>query len=198
MNFGKRFASSLIFKAALLAGLAGNLWGQAQAAASRSAAISVFGGGSFVRPDSGSSSQSGYMFGTDYTYYPGRFYLVPSLELRGSISPKGKVVGENVFGGGLRVEHRYSRFSPYADLLVGAGTLKFTTPIPLVQGGLYESNNSIVYTYGGGVDIGVFSHLSVKVDVQGSHWNLNPNNPTILQPLWMGVGLVYRIPFGSR
>jgi hypothetical protein len=171
--------------------------GQARPAAIRSASVSVFAAGAYVKPGFGEPGQIGYMFGGDYTPYFSNFYLKPSLEVRGSISPTGGSVGENMFGGGLRVGHRYSRFTPYADLLIGSGTLKYATPRAKPGGGFANSNNSLVYTYGGGLDISILSSVAAKIDVQGSHWDTNPDFSQVFHPGWLSFGVVYTF-FGAR
>jgi len=185
----------------LLCGGLGLLWGmtaygQARAAADRTAEISVFGGGSFYKPDYGLAGQPAYDFGADLTWFLHRSYLAPSLELRGVVSPKGTSVGENTYSAGLKVQHRYGRVVPYADFLMGAGTIKFTNPQYQYGRGYYTSDNSKVYSFGGGVDVDIAWHFSAKGDFQYSHWDTGGN--VTYTPVAYTGGVVYHIPFGDR
>ena len=122
-----------------------------------------------------------------------RWFLKPSIEFRGTITP-GDTVGEKTFGGGLKVEHPIWRLHPYADFLVSAGTITFTHPNIDSRGRLYKSDDSIVYTYGGGFDYDLTPRWAAKVDYQGEHWNLGSAAQT-LTPQVLTLGVVYRIPF---
>ncbi len=191
-----------LLKVLVLLGIAGTAFGQSHATASKTSGLGIFAGGSYVKPGLGRPAQGGFLFGLDYTSYlfP-HFYLVPSLEARGTISPKtgsaSDDVGENTFGGGIRVDHTYSRYTPYADFLISAGTIKYGAPAPNGHGGLTNSNNSFVLSYGGGVDIRIVHYLAAKVDVQGSRWNTNPDVSPTFHPAQIGFGVVYT-PFSSH
>jgi opacity protein-like surface antigen len=161
--------------------------------------ISVFAGGSYVdpQPDFYKNNQTGYVFGIDYTHSFHRFYVDPSIEVRGSISPVDEEVGENVYSGGLKLEHQYRRFHPYGDFLVGSGTIKFN------QNNFFygfnngrRPDNSIVLTYGGGVDVDVWHNLGLKADYQWSHWNTGGN--VIFHPRSANAAVYYRFGFGRK
>ncbi|MEO8737637.1 MAG: outer membrane beta-barrel protein [Edaphobacter sp.] len=193
INIEKKFLK-LIFPAALLMALSpGSLRAQAGPAATKKAEISAFAMYSRVSPDYGTKN-NGITFGGDYTRRM-HWFLVPSLEVRATFAP-GNTVGERTFGGGLRVEHPIWRLHPYADFLVSAGTITFTHPSIDSRGRLYKSDNSLVYTYGGGLEYDVTSRWAAKIDYQGEHWNLGSAAQT-LTPRVFSVGLVYRIPFRS-
>ena len=171
------------------ASLSSNAAAQARLTADKRADVSVFAGGSSVDADYGSDRQMGYLFGADYTRFM-HFFLAPSVEVRGSISPIGDAVGENVFSGGLKLQHTFRRYQPYADFLIGYGSIKFAPSLR------YVADSSVVYTYGGGVDIYALRHFSVKLDLQTSNWNTGEN--VTYSPNAVSVGVVYHIPFGSR
>ncbi len=80
----------------------------------------------------------------------------------------------------------YGRFQPYADFLVGPGTIHF----PHNNG--YIGDNSTVYNYGVGVDMGVTRNFSLKLDVQAQHWNTGEYR---FEPILGLVGITYQIPF---
>lgn len=171
-----------------------SLWGQAAAVGVRKAEVSAFAAYTRVTPDYGPFINQGFTLGGDYTR-PIHFFLQPSLEIRGTLSP-GKTVGEKTFGGGLKAEHPIGRFRPYADFLVSAGEITYTHPTIDSRGRLYISDNSLVYTYGGGLDFDVNKHWAAKIDYQGEHWNLGSEAQT-LTPRLLSIGVVYRIPFRS-
>jgi hypothetical protein len=178
--------SSLLATVAVLVP-APSLHAQSLATASRSAEFSAFTGVSYIKPDYGSKDQLGFFLGGDYT----RFYRLvsPSLEVRASISPVGSTVGERIYSGGLKLSHPLRRFSPYGDFLIGAGTLRYDTPLFLTGGGRLSSDNGMVYTFGGGVDIPVTRHFSAKVDAQYNSWSLGTD--ATLTPFQVNVGFVW-------
>lgn len=59
--------------------------------------------------------------------------------------------------------HKFEKFTPFAQLLVGGGHL--------TAGGGGGSSNSFAYSVGGGVDVGVLPHLALRpqVDYVGLH-----------------------------
>lgn len=192
---GRRSLKTLVLAIAVSTVLVpASLLAQATPVAVKNAEISAFAAFTRVTPDYGPTSNKGFTFGADYAR-PTRFFLKPSLEFRGTITP-GDTVGESTFGGGLRVEHSIWRLHPYADFLLSAGTITFTHPSIDSQGRLYKSDNSLVYTYGGGVDYDVTRRWAAKFDYQGEHWNLGSAAQT-LTPQVLSVGVVYRIPFRS-
>lgn len=169
---------------------------QASPTADLKSGIMVFAGGSALQPQPEfyKNTQKAYLFGADYTRYIHKFYVDPSLEVRALISPIDEEVGENVYSGGLKLEHAYGRFHPYGDFLVGSGTIKFA-PYSFYYGNNNRgSDNSIVLTYGGGVDVDVWRNLGLKADFQGSHWNTG--GTVVFHPRSYNLAVTYR--FGSR
>jgi len=181
------------FYAMLSLALPGNLQAQANPAASKTADISVFGTYSRVSPDYGPQTNNGYTFGANYTRYM-HWFVNPSLEFRAKIAP-GTTVDEKTFGGGIRVERQFKKFHPYADFLISAGTIDFQFPNIDVRGKLYKSDDSIVYSTGGGLDYDITSQWAAKADYQFEHWSLGTNQT--LTPGVLSFGVVYRIPFHS-
>ena len=166
---------------------------QATSTASKSLDIAAFGGYAGARPDYAPYHDQGAGFGVDLTRY---FHLpvIPSLEGRGNIIT-GAAVNEKTFLGGLRVEVPIKhRLHPYGDFLIGAGTIDFK----FMPG--YTSDNSRVYSFGGGIDVDVVHNIQIKVDGQYQSWNLgksggNPNGPFTLTPEVLLFGVEYHIPF---
>jgi hypothetical protein len=90
-----------------------SLGAQGLPTASKEAAISFFGTYSRVSTDRSSQKDNGFTVGFAYTRYL-HWFLTPSLEVRCKIA-NGRTVGEKTFGGGIRVEHRFKNFYPYAN-----------------------------------------------------------------------------------
>lgn len=158
---------------------------QASSTASRGAAISVFGGLQFANPESGPiHTNKGGVVGADFTKFL-HFPVQPSLELRANFN-NGPYADERSYLFGLRAMAIYGRLQPYADFLVGPGDIHF----PLNNG--YLGDNSTVYNYGGGVDLGVTRNFSLKLDIQAQHWNTGEFQFT---PVLGTVGITYQIPF---
>lgn len=157
---------------------------QARQTATKSADIAVFGGWVGAHPDYGPYNSYGGMFGADYTRY---FHspVVPSLEFRANFH-SNIVVKEHSYVVGLRAVAPFRLIRPYADFLVGPGTIDFPYNIG------YTHDDSVVYSYGGGVDVPVFRNFEFRADLQGQHWNLQPLTYT---PSLLTLGVRYTIPF---
>jgi hypothetical protein len=184
-RFGLRIFTGIVFLVLSTTGL----HAQGEYTATRAVEFSGFGGLSEVDPSYGANwHQIGYLFGFDVTVFH-KFYFYPSLEGRASLSPKGTAAGERVFSGGVKLSHFYGRFVPYVDFLAGTGTIRYTRPLTPSAAYLIGSDNSIVYTYGAGLDVNVGDHFRVKADFQSSHWNLALVD--VLTPAQVSVGLVY-------
>ncbi len=168
-------------------------WAQATYTATRNAGVSVFAGVSVVSPDYAKAPLDiGLSLGGDLSGYF-HFPIVPSLETRVTLT-EGPGVNEYtyLFGGRgqLILIPRTPRLHPYADLLVGLGDIRFH---PVENG--YSSDNSRVYSYGGGLDCDLLSNLQAKVDLQKQHWNTGEIGFT---PTAFTLGMVYRFGFRSQ
>jgi hypothetical protein len=164
---------------------------QALPTASRSAAISVFGGYLGDLPDYGPYRNNGFSAGVDYTRFF-HFPIEPSFELRANIAD-GKTVNERTYLLGGRAAYRFRqpslrRLHPYADFLIGIGDIHFN-----FNNGGYLGDNSIVPSFGGGADYEIARHFSAKIDFQAQHWKTG-NNVTYSPSLTI-IGVVYTIPF---
>lgn len=158
---------------------------QASSAASRGADLSVFGGLQIANPDYGPSHMNkGGTVGVDFTKFL-RFPVQPALELRANFN-NGPYASERSYVFGLRAMALFGRYEPYADFLVGPGDIHFP------QNAGYIGDNSTVYNYGGGVDVGVTRNFSLKLDLQAQHWNTGELR---YQPVLGTVGVTYHIPF---
>ena len=186
-----RFAVALFLSIAPLLP-ARTISAQAVLTASKTMDLSAFGGYTRTNPDFGNSTDSnGYSLGVNITRYF-RFPVAPSLEARANIAD-AYYVNEHTFVFGLRAQGEFlRRYHPYADLLVGPGTIHFN--FPTVAG--YYGDNSIVESVGGGVDIDVTQHFAAKVDYQKQYWTLGVQHGTdeSFSPSLLLVGVSYRIP----
>jgi len=166
---------------------------QATATRSREADASTFVAYSRVTMDYGAPGD-GVTVGANYTrYLP---FVSPSLEIRFKTA-SGITVGERTFGGGLRLEHQWSYFHPYADFMVSKGTITFADKNDIGSNGT-GSNGSIVYSYGGGVDYDFADQWAARVDFQGERWNLNETPALTLAPRALSIGILYRIRLHRR
>ncbi len=160
---------------------------QATRTASKSSDISVFGGFEAAHPDYGPYNSYGGMFGADFTRYI-HFRVEPSLEFRANFH-SNIAVDEHSYLVGLRAAVPFGIFKPYADFLVGPGTIHFPYNIG------YTGDNSVVYSYGGGVDIHLIGNFAGKIDIQAQHWNTGEDT---YSPTLGTIGVVYTLPFRPR
>ncbi len=160
---------------------------QASRTAGKSADISVFGGVEFANPEYGPNNNTGGAVGLDFTRY---FHLPvqPSLEARANFN-SGTYASERSYLFGLRGAYPFHRLMPYADFLVGPGTIRYPLNIN------YTGDNSIVYNYGGGIDLGITENFSLKLDLQQQRWN---TDTFAFNPVVGIIGVTYHITFGSR
>ncbi len=161
---------------------------QARSTASRSADISVFAGGQFANPAFGPQNSGGVAFGLDYTRYIQRLPVDLALELRANFN-SNSLLSEHSYLVGLRAAHTFGRITPYVDFLIGPGNIHF----PLNT--FYTGDNSIVPSYGGGLDLTFTHSFDLKLDLQGQHWN---TGETTFTPTLGTVGVVYHIPFRQQ
>ncbi len=161
---------------------------QARSTASRSADISVFAGGQFANPAFGPQNSGGVAFGLDYTRYIQRLPVNFSFELRANFN-SNSLLSEHSYLVGLRAAHTFGRITPYVDFLIGPGNIHFP------QNTFYTGDNSVVPSYGGGLDLTVTHNFDLKLDLQGQHWN---TGETTFTPTLGTVGVVYHIPFRKQ
>jgi hypothetical protein len=157
---------------------------QAVRTASKSADINVFAGWEDAHPDYGPYNSYGGMFGASYTRYI-HLPVEPSLEFRANFH-SNIAVSEHSYLVGLRAAVPLHFIKPYADFLVGPGDINF----PFNVG--YTHDNSLVYNYGGGVDVPVIRNFALKLDLQAQHWNTGELTFT---PTIGTIGVTYTIPF---
>jgi hypothetical protein len=157
--------------------------------AKQSLDVSVFGGYTYLSPDYGSYNDHGFLIGADVGRPIKR--VLTSIDARYSHAT-GDGVGEDTILGGPRVELRKRRFNPYADFLIGYGTISFTHPTSS-----YTGDNSVVFAFGGGLNYQVYRNISVKGDLTYQYWKLGNAN-SYMTPVAISAGIAYRIPIGGR
>jgi len=162
---------------------------QAMSVAQRGAEIAPFAQTTLLQPDWGPTANLGYTAGLDYTRFI-RSIVQPSLELRVT-SANGSTVSEHTYSGGLKLQTTIHRIHPYGVFLVGAGVIDFTHPT-MSSNGPYASDDSKVYSVGGGAQFDVLSQWQLRLEFTQQHWNIEPQ---ILTPQTLSVGVAYRIPF---
>jgi hypothetical protein len=115
----------------------------------------------------------------------------PSLEgrfnfLSGTyVSEHTKLVGFTVGSESLKRFHMH----PYADFLIGDGTIKFNTT---ATG--YTSDDSTVYDFGGGLDIDLVHNFQLRGDYQYQHWKLGQATAPFTPNLFL-IGVNYQFHF---
>lgn len=186
----------------LTAMLSLNFRGEAQAVstASRSTDIAVFGGYAGAKTDYGVHKDQGAAAGLDFSHYFRHFPIVPSLEARANLV-HGPFINQKTYLVGGRAGLPLRHLTPYADFLIGLGTLHFQSP----PSPGYTGDRSSVRSYGAGIDIDLVHNFQLKIDAQYQSWNLGPideNDPQkgyfTLTPIVGIVGLEYHIPFRTR
>jgi hypothetical protein len=175
--------------------------GQARITADKKAGVDVFGGFTGLDNDYyGPDYNYGVTLGGDYTHYIKRYrgLIVPSFEVRGTLTPGG-TVGQKTLEGGLKLATKYHRLQPYGDLLIGQGVITFPLPPDPVAGVKYRTrDSSFIYVYGGGLTYDVAPSFSFMADYQHQYWDLGRvglTPPDRFYPQAVTLGVVYHVPF---
>jgi hypothetical protein len=150
--------------------------------------LQAFGTLTAVRPDFGDGKRNaGATVGLDLNI--GQFFhrFDPSLEVR-AMGSGGRANQQIVYSAGPRIEANYGRFHPYVDYLVGYGVVKFNKP----ANPAYTQDNSIVTSFGGGLDFALTRSWAVRVDAQSQSWDIGG---ATFSPLTGSVGVRYRFHF---
>ncbi|AFL86942.1 hypothetical protein Terro_0603 [Terriglobus roseus DSM 18391] len=146
------------------------------ATATEAIRLNVYALGTYARTDYGYPPRAGGIAvggGAGFTV-PHLHHIEPALDIRYNYVTN-ESISQSVFSGGLRVAYNVSRFHPYGDLLVGAGTINFKQVNPAFSD--YTRDNSLVYTYGGGLDVDVTRSVALRFDFQQQRWRLEDASP---------------------
>lgn len=177
-----------------------NTFAQSAPTASRGVIPSVFGGFSGTFTGLESSRNLAFTAGIDVGFHP-FFGLLPAVEVRGTYPiASGQIVGEESALGGLRVQKRFNRIRPYADILFGRGQLNYQNGGFIVpsQDFRYVQSTSNVWSPGIGAEFDLSPHFAALLDGQFQHWNIpfstgaNPSSPGSLYSKTGTIGVVYR------
>jgi hypothetical protein len=140
----------------------------------------------------------GFAGGADFRL--GRFVFgQPALGVRYTYST-GTFGKQKTFVVGPELHYIYRRFRPYGDFLIGTGNITYKSG---------QTDDSIVYEFGGGVDYHKSRRLNFRIiDVQYQLWDLGnhfyppgfggPGTPgvyidTKLKPYTVSAGIVIRV-----
>ena len=140
---------------------------------------------------------NGFAAGADFRL--GRFVFgQPALGVRYTYST-GNFGKQKTFLVGPEAHYIYKRFRPYGDFLIGAGNITYRNT---------QTDSSIVYDFGGGVDYHLTHRLNIRmVDFQYQLWDLGthyyppgfiPGQPgvyvdTKLKPYTVNFGVLVRV-----
>ncbi len=179
------------FAALLLALMPGAAPAQARDTAHQNLHLEVFGMGTYYRPNYVNTPKNGYGFtggmSVDWRIRPVRL----GGEVRGDFTNYA-YMSQRVLGVGPRATLDFGRWHPYGNFLFGYGIANFHQ-----YSGNYRDNDSTVYSYGGGVDIGVSRFWAARLDYERQKWDFDsPSTP--FQPDAFSVGVRYSIHTPSR
>jgi opacity protein-like surface antigen len=162
--------------------------GQAAPAATRGFDLDLFGGATEFKPDYGNGYNlynTGFVFGGDVIRST-RFFEIAIEPRFGRTSAKLQGDIQSYFLGDVVLSKRIRRFHPYGVGGIGYGTISYNG----------HGDNSVVYTFGPGLQYDATSHWSVKGDWQYQFWNVGTEvNP--FNPHGFTAAVVYRLHFGS-
>jgi opacity protein-like surface antigen len=181
-----------------ISGLSHIALGQAVPSGTQQLQLSAFGGltGTFTGFEGGKNL--GITAGADLTFLAFRKFR-PAFELRGTFPiDEGHIDSQKNFLLGPKVEYPIGRFHPYADFLVGRGSIDYLNGGVIIGTLRYLSSNTVVYSPGAGLDYNLTHNLAVKADAQFQHWNtpVTPSGSIYAKALTLGV--VYNFDFNPR
>jgi hypothetical protein len=158
--------------------------------------LSTFGGITGVFTGLGDSRDLSVTAGVDLGL-PRIFFIRPTLEVRGTYpvdSGNGDREKNVLFG--VKIDRRYYRFHPYANILFGRGQIDYSPAYPDPSGlFFYESSTSNVISPGAGVDFDLNSQFAIKADFQYQRYTTPVTASGHLYSKPVTLGVVYRFDF---
>ena len=123
----------------------------------------------------------------------------PTVEVRGTYpSDHGLVDSQKSILGGLKVDFLLNRrLHPYGDFLFGRGQMDYNGQY-LYANHFYVLTTTYVYSPGGGVDVDLNEHFTVRLDGQFQHWGATPTPSGHVYSTVGSAGLVYHFTFDRR
>lgn len=178
---------------------AGRASAQAVAAAALRVTPTVFGGVSATETGVNSGRNLGFTAGVDMEI-PRKGILRPALEYRGTLAiDQGAVDSQKDQLGGVRLGLHLPRFEPYVTALAGRGEIQYLVPLQVPGTPVfYTKSSSNVFAFGGGADLRLSSHFSVKADLQSQHYDTPVAASGHIFATTAILGIAYRVHFGLR
>ncbi|NYF79175.1 hypothetical protein [Granulicella arctica] len=172
---------------------------QADPTATQRLRLSAFGGATGTDTGLNSGKNIGITAGLDLGFRS-FFSLRPSVEVRGTYPiDKGSVDSQKNFLGGLKVEERFGRFHPYADILFGRGQINYDGGYPNASNTLLVLRSvSNVISPGVGLDLDLTNHLAFKADAQIQRYETPVTTSGVLYSKPITLGVIYRFDFNHR
>jgi hypothetical protein len=163
----------------------------------QAARLQVYAGGSGVFTDYLAGKNASLFGGADLVFRP-LFTWQPGVEVRATYPIDSRNVdGQFSYLVGPRVEYAYGKFHPYANFLIGTGTIDFRYPV-VTSTATYPNKSCLVYGIGLGVDYTVTRKLALRLDAQDQFWNLGISTVSNPSPKLFSIGAVYRFNFSSE
>jgi hypothetical protein len=173
---------------------------QTLSTADRNAEVSAFAGFSYVKQDYSSSvipHSLGWTLGGDLDLRPLWGLFSPGLEMRVARSsgtgPNAGAEALTDYAGGFRVQMHLGRLQPYAGLLFGYGTLRYSQP-DVTPRGTFPGDNAYTWNEVVGADYQMTRHWGLRVDWMEQYWNTDSIS---FAPWALTVGARYRIFVGG-
>lgn len=196
MKTGLRVTTLLLLSLAICSAASA----QADPAAIQPLQLSAFGAGTGTWTGLESSHNLGITAGVDLGWRPFyRFY--PSVEVRGTYPiDSGQVLSEKNVLYGFKAARFYGRYHPYADFLVGRDKVIYQDGGYINSTGtlLYIDSVSNVFSYGGGLDLGITNQFSLKVDAQYQRYGVPVTSSGHIYSTPVSVGIDYRFDFNHH
>jgi opacity protein-like surface antigen len=171
--------------------LPSHLHAQAKSPFSKTFDIYAFGG--YVNADPAYASSlyrnNGVSGGLQVAHHFDFLHVDTAAEARITTS-SGSAIRENTYLFGLHVEHKFFHYlHPYGTALAGPGTFRFNFNNP--NG--YQGDSSVVYSWGGGLDVDFTPAIRLKADYRSEYWTVARYQSFTPQVLTFGV--TYHLPF---
>ena len=172
-------------------------FGQSGATAVQPLGLSAFGAATGTWTNVLGGRNLGITAGVDLAFLSYRRFR-PVLEIRGTYPfYKGQVDDQRSFMGGLKVERPIGALHPYANFLIGRGSINYPKGL-IFNNLLYLKTVSTVYSPGIGVDYDVTPQWAAKVDFQYQHWDSPAVPGGVINPKVLSAGVVYRFDFNHH
>ncbi len=174
---------------------------QAEVTAARAISFTLFAGATGTRTGFGNTRNLSVTAGCDLDFQPAN-RLAFSLELRGTYPvDRGSLVAQKNILIGPRVRYQYRRFEPYANVLVGRGSLDFGPDgylDPNHRLTYYTITDGNVFVGGGGLRYRMSDEWRVVVDLQEQRYATPVAASGHVMATAGTIGLAYTFPPRKR